>query len=253
MFNYFYHQRIRKSVATFGALFNNIYVLRKKSSGETISQVRVPLSYSPQRDFIDRIRQTINGEDAERLVAIKLPRMSFEITDISYDAARQMSKMTHIQVGGGKIMQPVSYNIGFQLNVYAKSQDDALQVVEQIMPYFNPHYTLTIKPLEDYPTIKEDVPLTLTNVSFSDDYEGGLESRRTIIYTLDFEMKVNFYNHTGDSSMGESPVIRTVYDRYGLMNDSDGVLLEQVKIDLDPLDAESDDDFGFSEVWSDID
>ena len=252
MFNYFYHQRIRKSVATFGALFNNIYVLRKNSAGETISQVRVPLSYAPKRDFVDRIRQTVNGEEAERLIALKLPRMSFEITDIAYDTTRQLSKMNYIRINSSKIMQPVPYNISFQLSVYAKSQDDALQVVEQIMPYFNPHYTLTIKPLDDYPEVKEDVPLTLNSVSFSDDYDGTLEQRRSIIYTLDFMMKINFYNHTGDGANGDGPVIRTIYDRFGFMDDSDGLKIEQAKIDLDPLDAGPDSDYGFTEVWSRI-
>lgn len=251
MFNYFYHQRIRKSVATFGALFNNIYVIRKNSAGETISQVRVPLSYGPKRDFIDRIRQTINGEEAERLIALKLPRMSFEITNIAYDSTRQLSKMNYLNINAEKILQPVPYTIGFQLSVYAKSQDDALQVVEQIIPYFNPHYTLTIKPLDDFPEVKEDVPLILNSVSFSDDYEGALESRRSIIYTLDFEMKVNFYNHSGTAS-GTGNVIRTIYDRFGLMDDSDGTKTHQVKIDLDPLDASADSDYGFTELWSDI-
>lgn len=254
MFNYFYHERIRKSVATFGALFNNIYVLRNNSAGETISQVRVPLSYGPKRSFLDRIAQTYNGEESERLVAIKLPRMSFEITGITYDSTRQLQKTNYTASTGtnssrGKFNQAVPYTLSFQLSIYAKAQDDALQVVEQIMPYFNPHYTLTIKPFENYPDIKEDVPLTLTSVSFSDDYEGALEQRRTIVYTLDFEMKVNFYGHTDENGA----VIRQVINNFGIINsDDENVPLERLQIDLDPLDATVDSDFGFTNTWTDL-
>lgn len=217
MFDYFYHQRIRKAVATFGSLFNDVNIVRKNSSGETISQVKVPLSYGPQRSFLDRIQQTINGEDTERTVAIKLPRMSFEITAITYDQTRQVSKMNTQTVIGedgtvGVFRQSAPYNLSFQLSIYAKSQDDALQCVEQIIPYFNPVYSVSIKPFENYPEIVEDTPISLTSVDFSDDYEGSLEQRRTIVYTLSFDMKVNFYTNINESSAG---LIQDVIVNYG--------------------------------------
>lgn len=254
MLTYFYHSRIRKSVATFGALFNEIYVLRNDSSGKTISQVRVPLSYAPKRSFLDRIAQTYNGEESERLVAIKLPRMSFEITSIGYDATRQLQKSNSKRITGtdgtvGTFNQFVPYTISFQLNIYAKSQDDALQVVEQIIPYFNPHYSLTIKPFDNYPSIKEDIPLTLAGVSFSDDYEGALESRRTIVYTLDFEMKVNFYGNVSS----DDAVIRQANINFGIINSNDeNIPLEGLEVNLDPLDVTQDSDFGFTETWTDL-
>ena len=173
--------------------------MRKNSSGEVISQVKVPLSYAPKRDFIERIAQMNTGEDQERQIAIKLPRMSFEIVGMNYDAPRQLPKMNNCKVvptsydGTGKrIYTPVPYVVQFQLNAYAKSQDDALQIVEQILPYYTPQYTVTVNPLDDY-DVKEDTPITLTGITFSDDYDGPLEARRTIIYTLDFEMKINLY------------------------------------------------------------
>ena len=150
---YFYHQRIRKTVAVFGSLFNNIYVIRKDAAGAIISQVKVPLSYAPKRSFIDRIANMQKGEEAERLVAIKLPRMSFEITSFNYDASRQLTKISNYNLTGtstsnrSKFFSPVPYTISFQLNVYAKTHDDALQIVEQIVPYFNPQYVVTIKPV----------------------------------------------------------------------------------------------------------
>ena len=201
---HFYHQRIRRAVASFGAMFNNMNVIRKNSSGAVISQVKVPLSYAPKRDFLDRIDQMQNGEDAERQIAVKLPRMSFEIVGMNYDATRQLPKINSCafpdsETGKKRLYTPVPYSIQFQLNVYAKSQDDALQVVEQIMPYFTPSYTITIEPLDGF-DIKEDSPITMTGVTFQDDYDGTLEQRRTIIYTLDFEMKVMLYKDTGSAA-----------------------------------------------------
>ena len=129
--NYYYHQRIRKAVATFGAMFNDIYVLRKDSSGGVISTVKVPLSYGPRSKFLDRIREFPDLQ-TDTKVAIKLPRLSFEITNISYDPARQLPKVNKtIQPVPGsilsrnKIQQGVPYIVSFQLSAYAKNQDDA--------------------------------------------------------------------------------------------------------------------------------
>jgi len=138
---WFYHKRVRTAVSVFGSLFNNLYVLRENSSGEIISQVRVPLSYAPKRNFIERLSEMINGEEAERKVAIKLPRMSFEITSLQYDPNRQLPKVNNFvkSISGSttskrKFYTAVPYDINFQLNIYAKGQDDALQIVEQILP-----------------------------------------------------------------------------------------------------------------------
>jgi hypothetical protein len=210
---HFYNQRIRKAVAVFGALFNDIHIIRKNSSGNILSQTKVPLSYGPRRDFLARIDQMNSAGTDERQVAIKLPRMSFEIVAMMYDASRQLPKMNYCRKGssvedeGTRLYSPSPYNISFQLSIYAKSQDDALQVVEQILPYFTPHYTLTVNPLDDFDEVKEDTPISLVGVTFSDDYEALIEARRTIIYTLDFEMKINLYKNTSISA----PII-TQYD-----------------------------------------
>ena len=179
---YFYHKRVRSAVSVFGSLFNNLYVLRKNSAGQTISQVKVPLSYAPKRNFIARLESMNNGEEAERRVAIKLPRMSFEITSIAYDETRQLNKMNTLNkvVSGStttrqKIFSHTPYNINFDLNVYAKSQDDALQIVEQVFPFFTPQYTVTVKPFSNITDLTEDVPITLTSTNFSDDFEGAIE------------------------------------------------------------------------------
>ena len=247
MGGHFYHKRVRTCVAVFGSMFNNLHVLRTDKNGKVLSQVKVPLSYAPKRSFIERLEEMSNGEESERRVAIKLPRMSFEITSITYDATRQLPKMN----GFGSVLSSnvnnqrkiyvgVPYTIGFSLSVYAKSQDDALQVVEQIIPYFAPQYTLTVKPFADEPDIKEDVPIILSGMDFSDDFEGPLEQRRTIIYTMNFEMKVNFY---GPENTG--PVIREVNTNLNIIDDPDDVLGSSINTVPDPIDVSPDSDYGF--------
>ena len=237
--NWFYHERIRKSVAVFGSLFNNIYVVRHNSAGEIINQTKVPLSYAPRRDFIDRIAGMEVGEEQERQIAIKLPRMSFEILAIQYDAQRQLSKVGKRTIAdttdsgrARRMYNPVPYNLQFQLNVYARSQDDALQVVEQIIPFFTPQYTVSVKPLEGY-DVTEDTPIRLDGVVMQDDYEGAIETRRTIIYTLDFEMKINMYKVVESASA----IIRTVETNF--LDFDTGGLLAFCKVESNILSGDS--------------
>jgi hypothetical protein len=251
--SYFYHERIRKSVAIFGRLFNNIYVIRKNSSGGVLNQLKVPLAYAPRAKYLERIREN-NSLENNTTVAIKLPRMSFEITDISYDLSRQLAKVGNFNTKGSslekrqKFYSPVPYNLGFSLSIYAKSQDDALQILEQIIPSFNPQYTLSIYPFKDiYPDFVEDVPIAITGVTFSDDYESQLEVRRTIIYTITFEMKVQFYGNIENKNIIRRSDIE-IYDMNAGLNDSD-IYLERVSITPNPLSAIGlpDSDFGFTE------
>lgn len=251
MFTHFYHQKLRKSVAVFGTLFNNIYVLRQNSSNQVISQVKVPLAYGPQRKFLDRIRQNTNL-DTDTKVAMKLPRMSFEITSIQYDASRQLQKVNNYTQRGtavtnrNKFYSFVPYTVGFQLSIYAKNQDDALQIVEQILPYFNPQYTLTMKPFSDYPDILEDIPIALVGVDFSDDYEGTLEQRRTIIYTLSFDMRVNFYGPVTETGV-ITKAITDIFD-----NDNNNIQYERITTTPNPSNILADSDFGFNYVIDEI-
>jgi len=249
---HFYHQKIRKCVAIFGALFNNIYVIRKDAAGASISQVKVPLSYAPKQKYLERIRENPDL-DTNTKVAIKLPRMSFEITSYNYDTQRQLTKVSNFNTTGTsstnrqKFYSPVPYNINFQLNIYAKNQDDALQIVEQILPTFNPQYSLTIKPFgTEYPNFKEDIPIVIQGLTFSDDFEGAMEQRRTIVYTLDFEMKVHFYGSIDKGEIIRKSVIDLFQMDKGLA-DSD-IKLERITTLPNPLAAigMADSDFGFT-------
>jgi len=259
---YFYHERIRKSVAMFGSLFNNIYVLRKNASGEVLSQVKVPLAYAPRRDYIERIRENPDL-DTDTKVALKLPRMSFEVLGYSYAPERQLTKIgkrTPTATSGStsqkaKLFNFVPYNIDMQLNVYTKTQDDALQIVEQILPYFSPQYSLTIKPFSNYADIKEDVPIILNSVSYSDDFEGTLGDRRSIMYQLDFIMHANFYQGIEDTG-----IIRKVTNNFyvgGNLKDSDGFGGELtpspiLTVEPNPLNVSPDSDYGFTVTLSNI-
>lgn len=243
---HFYHKRVHNAVKSFGALFNDIYIINTDSSDKVLNQLKVPLSYAPRRKFEERIREMDNGEDLERQVAIKLPRMSFEIVALNYDPARQMQTTNQLCRPGTETAAKMKYYVGtpymiqFQLNIYAHKQEDCLQVVEQIVPYFKPQYNITIKPLPDVPDYKEDIPITLQGVTFLDDFEGTMEQRRTIIYTLEFEMKVMFYGPTEEYSS----LIRQV--QADLIDQDKLDVLESVVVTPDPIDADPHDDYGFN-------
>ena len=250
---YFYHERIRRTVGAFGALFNNIYILRKQANQNVVSQVRVPLAFAPKRKFLERLEEANKNEVSDaHIVAITLPRMSFEITGLTYDSTRQLPRTNAQSFRAAdtnrktKIFTKTPYNIQFQLNIYAKTHDDALQIVEQVLPYFTPSYTLTVKPLDDFPTIKDDVPITLNSVTFSDDYEGPMDIRRTIIYTLDFDVKIDVY---GPTTSG--PIIRSADITYFLPADSDYAGWERhsiYSVTTNPPLVSPDSDFTFVET-----
>lgn len=250
---YFYHEKIRKAVSIFGRLFNNLYVVRLDSNGTVLNQQKVPLAYAPKQKYLDRIRANPDLlEDTQ--VALKLPRMSFEITNIAYDNSRQLTKVSNFKALGlttndrQKFYSPVPYEIGFQLNIMAKNQDDALQLVEQILPTFNPQYTITIKPFStEFPDFTEDIPIIIQGVSFSDDFEGDLASRRTIIYTLDFQMKVSFYGAIGTGDIIRSSIADVFLMDQGANQDSD-TKIERITVTPNPSSVIGlrDSDFGFS-------
>jgi hypothetical protein len=207
MFNgkHFYNQTLKKTVAVFGTLFNNIKIVRQ-GTGEA----RVPIAYGPRKKFLARI-QADTAAATDKSIAIKLPRMSFEITDISFDTESKLNKFNKrvLPISGDEtksniVNQSVPYNVSMQLNIYAKNQDDVLQIFEQILPTFAPEYTVAIKDMEGPGTVT-DVPIVLTGTSIQDDYEGDFQTRRSIIYALDFTMKVRF---AGGVSQGK--IIRTV-------------------------------------------
>ena len=211
--NYFYNETIRKTVIAFGTLFNNIKIKKFANDGKAISQIKVPIAYGPMQRFLARIEQQSNFDDN---IAITLPRISFELTSYAYDPTRKSSPVTKFTGKGSdktkhkKIFLPVPYEIGFRLSFATKLQDDALQIIEQILPFFQPAYSVTVNMLEGVEE-KRDIPFTLANVSFSDEYEGDFSTRRFIQYDLDFIAKTYFYQEVPTD---ESGVIKKVQVDY---------------------------------------
>ena len=200
--DHFYHSTMRKSVAVFGTLFNNIQVVRKKADGSTINQIRVPLAYGPKDKYLARI-----DSSATSSMGIKLPRMSFDITGITLDTTQKMAKRNIISETHGSditkkktIKHYTSYDIGMSLYILAKNQDDGLQIVEQILPYFQPEYNVTITPVEGF-NYKQDVSVILGGISIDDQYEGDFTERRVLTYQLDFTMKMKFFGPTADQKI----------------------------------------------------
>ena len=210
---YFYNETIRKTVIAFGTLFNNIKIKKFASDGKAISQIKVPVAYGPMQRFLARIEQQANFDDN---VAISLPRLSFELTSYAYDPSRKSSPITKFTGKGAtkskhkKIFLPVPYEIGFRLSFASKLQDDALQILEQILPHFQPAYSVTVNMLEGVEE-KRDIPFTLSNVSFADEYEGDFSTRRFIQYDLDFVAKTYFYS---EIPTDESGIIKKVQVDY---------------------------------------
>ena len=194
---HFYHASIRRTIAAFGSIFNDIKILRVDGDGEVKNITRVPLAYGPKQKFLARLADTGSFKDTVN-VAMKLPRMSFQIGTVTYDAAAQVNKMNQVRYGtiaNGKqsaVYTHTPYKMSIELNIMAKNQDDALQILEQILPYFQPDYTITIKEVPEI-GLKTDVPVVLSGVTMTDEYEGNFETRRVIIYTLSFDLRVRFY------------------------------------------------------------
>ena len=191
---YFYNQHLRKSVAIFGTLFNNISIVKRDTNGTLLSSQKVPLAYGPKSKFLARLLEEPDLLAPE--VAIRLPRMSFEITSVSYDTAAKVNKNIKLQTpsprGLSSIYTGAPYVLGMQLNIIGKTQDEVLQITEQILPYFNPDYIVTVREIPEIDLVR-DIPIVLQSVTMSDDYEGEFETRRTLIYTLDFTMKIQFF------------------------------------------------------------
>ena len=245
---YYYHQIIRKTIISFGTLFNAIYIRHDDKDGGTYSEMKVPLAYGPSQKFLARLEQQA---DLNKPVQITLPRMSFEMTNVTYDSTRKTGVTQTFKASDGekikKVFMPVPYNIGFELNILTKINDDALQIVEQILPFFQPSFNLTV----DLVTAigeKRDIPIVLDSINFQDDYEGDFSTRRALIYTLSFTAKTYLFGPVPDTSQG---IIKKAQIDYHTDVDTKNAKREvRYTVQPDPITAGPDDDFGFSETTS---
>ena len=199
---YYYHEILRKTIIGFGTLFNQIFIKHEKKDDTTLDTTKVGLAYGPQQKFFAKIREQAN---LTKPVAITLPRMSFEMTNISYDPTRKSGITQTFKATDGnnikKVFMPVPYNIGFELSIFSKLNDDALQIVEQILPYFQPSFNITINLVKSIGE-KRDIPIVLDNISFRDEYEGDFSTRTALIYTLQFTAKTYLFGPVSDTPDG---------------------------------------------------
>jgi hypothetical protein len=257
--SHFYNQIVRKNIIAFGTLFNNIEMKSTDpDTGEVLEAQKVPLAYGPKQKFLVRLTDTSTSK-----VSITLPRLYFEMTGIDYDSTRKTSPIqkykTVIDGNGDEVRVqyvPVPYNINFELGVIAKSQDDALQIVEQILPYFQPSFSITLNMIPDM-NEKRDVAIVLNGISGEDEWDDTFMQRRYIAYTLNFTMKSYLYGPyntsdvirkaiihetMGDASVNRRTVTRTYTPKAKTDINTDGV----IDVNDDAL-VEAGDDFGFNE------
>jgi len=247
----FYHETVRNIIVGFGTLFNDIHVVRKDNNGVTTQSMKVPLAYGPKQKWLARLDQDAGLESK---VAITLPRLGFEIQNMAYDPSRKLNRVQKFKKvkssasNSNKLdtqFMPVPYNLNIQLYAMAKQSDDALQMVEQILPYFQPDYTLTIKDMPEM-GVARDIPIVLNSINYEDNYKGDFAERRAIMYTLDFTTKFYLYG-----PVTSSKVIKTVQvDQYTDLPDVSPTREQRYTASPNPTSADADDDFGFNETTS---
>ena len=244
---HFYNEGLRKLTIAFGQLFNNIVLQNTSSTGAITKRIRVPLAYAPKEKFIVRLEQQANLQ-SDREVSITLPRLGFEITGLSYDSSRKLNKMNKtIRVKNneeGKKTNfnytPVPYNINFSLYSFTATAENGLQIIEQILPFFQPEYTVTMNVVPELSLVR-DIPIILNSVNYEDTYNGEFTQRRAVIYTLSFTAKTYLYG-----PMSNQKVIKTAQADLGTDTDAPLKREERIVITPNPTTADADDDFGFT-------
>ena len=203
--NYFYHEILRKTVISFGTLFNDIYIRHNDNNGNQASEMLVPLAYGPIQKFLARIEQQPDLSRRQSS-SLTLPRMSFEMNGITYDSSRKGSPVQTFKAINlldntkiNKVFMPVPYNISFDLNIISKLNDDALQIIEQILPFFQPAFNVTVDLISSIGE-KRDIPVVLNTITFTDNYEGDFTERRYLIYKLNFTAKTNLFGPIVDNT-----------------------------------------------------
>ena len=248
---YFYNESLRKTIIAFGSLFNDISITRKNSAGVTVQTMKVPLAYGPKQKFIVRLTQ---DPGANQPVAMTLPRIGFEIQSFDYDPARKLNRIIKQKkvsnTADKKLKQmstqytPVPYNMNFELFVMTKNSDDGIQIVEQILPYFQPEYTVTINEVPEMDVVR-DVPIVLNSIGYEDTYTGSFTERRAIIYTFNFVAKAYVYGPVTT----QKPITKTEVTAYADLQDKAPPRVAKVTLEASGA-PDADDNFGFNETVS---
>ena len=229
----YYNQIIRRYVVMFGTLFNDIVVQRFNTAGARIQAIKVPIAYGPKEKFLARVEQ---NEDLQKKSSVSLPRIGFEMVGMQYMPERKLSStQRRVQIQGTAnsnndvkaVYTPVPYDFNFNLSVFVKNGDDGIQILEQILPFFTPDWTTTVKIIPEM-DITHDIPTVLTSVTTEDTYEGDFETRRTLIYNLDFLVKGYIYGPVKKSGIIKRTNIEFIDSANTALKT--GVKLETIKI-----------------------
>lgn len=201
MFQYFYNKSLRKLVVGFGSLFNEIYVEHNNPDNPAVPiKIRVPITYAPQEKFIRRLLEPSSISDGTR-IETQLPKLSYIITSVRPDASRRRNKFSPVQTTtetngectntGSLINEQVPVNVGISLFIYTRHIDDTLQIVEQIIPYFNPDHIIEM----DLNSVQSNVriPITLVENNISERFDGDFSNRRLNVSSLSFLAKTYIY------------------------------------------------------------
>jgi hypothetical protein len=205
----FYHSTIRNTIVSFGQIFSDVSIRKVDNNKVTNKIIKVPLSYGPKEKWLRRLEEqpTLQGNPE-----IILPRMSFEITNYQYDAGRKLGSVENyvravVNDKPVKLFTPVPYNVTLSFYIMTKTQEDTLQILEQILPHFSPAVTVSFDVIPEI-KIRQDVPISLTGVSTQDTWDGQFEQRRSIITTLQFEAKISLYGPLVEGK----PIKRAIVD-----------------------------------------
>ena len=202
MFQYFYNQTLRKLTLAFGGLFDEIYISKDTSDGK-IERTRVPLTYSGKEKFIRRINEASSISSNVKIETL-LPKMAFEMTTLQYDPTRKINKINKkfksSLVNGETYTQQayseVPYNVQFSLYCFTRTVDDNLQIMEQILPYFSPEFIVTLKMNEVDTNV--DVPIILNTTNMTEQYEGDMTTRRSVVSSFSFTAKAHIFSRVSD-------------------------------------------------------
>ena len=259
MFNnrVFYHEHVRKAIIAFGTLFNNITIERKNKNKELVQSIRVPLSYVPKQKTIQRMTEVGDLENGRAKYEITLPRIGFEITSLSYDASRKLIPMqtvrsisTDTSIRSAFVSTP--YNLGISMSVFAKNQEDGLQIIEQILPYFNPDFNVTINEIPELGA-KRDLQIILDGVTYNDEYTGTYDERVTITWDLNFTIKMNFYGYVQNAEI----IRKSIQSIYAVTDssaevDANSQVGVRITTQTSPSDVDPTDFYVFVQDFDDI-
>ena len=235
--NPFYHETIRRLVIAFGQLFSEIHIVDRLEDGTKSKVIRVPIEYSPKNKWLERVKSQPKPEAGG--VGLTLPRIGFEITEYKYDPVRKIGTQGNYVTArytdgtAARIFNPVPYDISIQMYTLTKDNDDALKILEQILPYFAPHLDLTVEILPQF-GIKKLIPLVLNSIHTTDSYDGSPNVFRTVMNTFNFTAKIDLFGPIANSG-----IIKRSIANIGDMNTMEK--LEELKFTVDPFSASKED------------